>query len=191
MENVLRVKSRVEFRSWLEENAATSRECWVEVKRGKPDGAGGLFYLDAVEEALCFGWIDSTQKPVGKVRLQRFSPRKKDGLWTEQNKERARRLERLGLLTDAGRAVLPDLKPRSFKPDPAVVLDLKAARVWAAFCRFPALYRRIRLYNLGYCRARLPGQYPKALAHLVAETKRGRTYGNWDDYGRLTEDECK
>ena len=188
MENVLQVASRGEFRAWLEANAATERECWVEVRRGRPCGEGVLWYLDAVEEALCFGWIDSTHKPINGVRLQRFSPRKKNGLWTEQNKARVRRLERLGRMTDAGRAVLPEMNPRAFKPDPGVVTALKAARVWAEFQTFPPLYRRIRLYNLAFCKKRLPEQYEKALARLIAETKRGRIYGNWDDYGRLSEE---
>ena len=109
MENVLDIKNRREFRAWLEKNGNTACECWLELKRGRPLDDNSLWYLDAVEEALCFGWIDSTFKKVGGVTLQRFSPRKKNGLWTEKNKERVRRLERLGLMTDAGREVLPDM----------------------------------------------------------------------------------
>lgn len=45
---------------WLAENAVAAGECWVEVKRGRVTPEGRLWYLDAVEEALCFGWIDST-----------------------------------------------------------------------------------------------------------------------------------
>ena len=64
-----------------------------------------LWYLDAVEEALCFGWIDSTVKTIDGVTLQRFGKRVKNSQWTELNKERCRRLEALGLMTDSGRAV--------------------------------------------------------------------------------------
>jgi len=55
-----------------------------------------------VEEALCFGWIDNTLSLIEGARMQRFSPGRKNSLWTELNKERVRRLERLGLMTDSG-----------------------------------------------------------------------------------------
>ena len=75
-------------------NHASARECWLEVKRGRLDTPGVFYYLDAVEEALCFGWIDSTQKRIGDRMMQRFSPRRKGSPWSELNKERVRRLER-------------------------------------------------------------------------------------------------
>ena len=106
MGNILNVSNRQEFRSWLMEHAAHELECWVNVKRGKPADPEVFYYLDAVEEALCFGWIDSTQMLIDGKRMQRFGPRKKNSPWTELNKERVRRLEKLGLMTDAGRAAL-------------------------------------------------------------------------------------
>lgn len=74
---ILDIKDRQAFRAWLSENSAVEGECWLSLKRGRPTDDGALSYLDAVEEALCFGWIDSTQKVIGGVRLQRFSPRQK------------------------------------------------------------------------------------------------------------------
>ena len=189
MNNLLPIASRREFRAWLSLHHSDETECWVKVRRGRPTGEPCLWYLDAVEEALCFGWIDSTVKPVDGVTLQRFSPRKKNALWTELNKERVRRLERLGLMTDAGRAVLPPMGPRSFRVDPEVEKALKRARVWTQFRRFPPLYQRVRAYNLWFYKTRLPEQYEAALAHLIEETKKGRTFGRWNDYGRLTEGE--
>jgi uncharacterized protein YdeI (YjbR/CyaY-like superfamily) len=59
-ENVLPVKNRIEFRQWLTLHASKETECWITVKRGKPIDPDVFYYLDAVEEALCFGWIDST-----------------------------------------------------------------------------------------------------------------------------------
>ena len=115
--NILSVTCREQFREWLTLHAAEESECWVAVKRGKPVEPDSFYYIDAVEEALCFGWIDSIQKPINGVRMQRFSPRKKNSPWTELNKERVRRLERLGLMTDAGRAVLPAMGARSFRFD--------------------------------------------------------------------------
>ena len=79
------------------------------MKKGKPTDTKHFWYIDAVEEALCFGWTDSSQKVIEGVRYQRFSPRRKGSVWTELNKERVRRLERLNLMTDAGRSILPNM----------------------------------------------------------------------------------
>ncbi len=185
--NVLEADSRQRFRNWLVAHHATEAECWVAVRRGRPADDGSFYYLDAVEEALCFGWIDSIQKEIGGVRLQRFSPRKPQSPWTELNKERVRRLEALGLMTDAGRAVLPAMGPRSFRMDPDVERALKDARCWAAFRRFPSLYQRVRAYNVAIYKRRNPQQYARGLENLIAHTKRGEMYGEWNDYGRLLE----
>lgn len=109
MKNILDIRDRDDFREWLRNNSATEKECWIAVKRGKTPPEDALWYLDAVEEALCFGWIDSTLKKVDDVSLQRFGPRSKSGQWTELNKERCRRLEKLGQMTDRGRIACPDL----------------------------------------------------------------------------------
>lgn len=180
---LLPVKDREEFRQWLAEHAATEKECWVHVEKGEPSDTEHLWYLDAVEEALCFGWIDSTF--LGAGSLQRFSPRQKNSPWTELNKERVRRLEKLGRMTEAGRAVLPPMGPRSFRMDADVEDALKKARVWSAFRRFPPLYQRVRAYNVAFLKKRDPEGYRRALDRLIRETKAGRMYGSWNDYGRL------
>lgn len=187
--NILNIGDRQAFRSWLTEHSLTESECWLVLKRGRPTDDGAFYYLDAVEEALCFGWIDSTQKVIDGTRCQRFSPRKKNSPWTELNKERVRRLERLGLMTDRGRAVLPPMGKRSFKISPALEQALKEARVWSRFKRFPPLYQRVRAYNIQFFQKRDKAMYDRALAHLIAETKQGRMYGEWNDCGRLTEEE--
>ena len=179
------VADRHAFRSWLEQHHADEPDCWVAVKRGKPTGDGAFWYLDAVEEALCFGWIDSIHKEIGGTRMQRFGPRKPKSPWTELNKERVRRLEKLGLMTDAGRAVLPAMGPRSFRMDPDVAAALKAARCWSKFKSFPPLYQRVRTYNVAFYKTRDPEAYERALANLIAYTKRGEMFGEWNDYGRL------
>ncbi len=180
--NVLTIKSRIEFRAWLEKYSDKESECWIALKRGKPENDGKLYYLDAVEEALCFGWIDSTQKLIDGVRYNRFSPRRKVGLWTELNKERVRRLEKLGLMTEAGRSVLPDM---TFKPDADVVAALKEAGVWETFIKFHPLYQRVRLYNVAFYKRFGEADYLRTLNHLIDETRKGKMYGEWSDYGRL------
>ena len=183
------VRDRQAFRAWLEANHASAPECWLDVRRGRPvyegEGADVFWYLDAVEEALCFGWVDSVHKEVDGVRLQRFSPRKPRSPWTELNKERVRRLERLGLMTDAGRAVLPKMGPRSFRVDADLERALKDARCWSKFRSFPALYQRVRAYNVTFYKTRDEGAYARGVENLIAHTRRGEMYGEWNDYGRL------
>lgn len=181
------IADRHAFRQWLMSNHATAGEVWVCVRRGRPDSGSSFWYLDAVEEALCFGWIDSTHKLIDGRRMQRFSPRRKNSPWTELNKERVRRLERLGLMTDAGRKVLPPIGERSFSFDPDIVAALKAARVWTRFRAFPPLYQRVRAYNVSFYKKRDQQLYRQALQHLIDETRKGRMFGEWDDYGRLSE----
>lgn len=179
------VRNRSEFRAWLEANCQSETECYLRLKRGRPVDDGVTFwYLDAVEEALCFGWIDSTIRSIDGVAWQRFGPRKPKSPWTELNKERVRRLEKLGLMTDEGRRVLPPMGPRSFRIDPDIERVLKDARCWAKFKRFPALYQRIRAYNTAFHKED-SAVYERNLANLIAHTKKGELYGEWNDYGRL------
>lgn len=152
--NILTAENRAEFRHWLSTHCSVEAECWVMVKRGKPEADDVFYYIDAVEEALCFGWIDSTHKLIDGVRMQRFTPRKKNSPWTELNKERIRRLEKLGLMTDAGRAVLPPMGVRSFKVDSDIEAAMKKARVWSKYRSFPPLYQRIRAYNVAFYKKR-------------------------------------
>ena len=106
IQNLLDVKSRKELRDWLLRNHDKESECWIVVKRGRPVDDETFWYIDAVEEALCFGWIDSTTKKISDdATAQRLCPRRPRSNWSELNKERCRRMERLGLMTDAGRAV--------------------------------------------------------------------------------------
>lgn len=95
---------RSELRAWLENNHSIEKECWVVMSRGKNPPAGVLPYLEVVEEALCFGWIDSTLKRLPDGNLaQRLSPRRKKSHWTQLNIERCLELEERGLMTEAGR----------------------------------------------------------------------------------------
>ena len=104
---LLEFAQRIQLRQWLMENHASAKECWVVMSRSKNPPAEVLPYLDVVEEALCFGWIDSTLKKLPDGRLaQRLSPRRKKSHWTELNKQRCQELEDRGLMTQAGRDAL-------------------------------------------------------------------------------------
>ena len=88
--NLLNIKSRDELREWLMQNHDKETECWVVVKRGRPVDDGTFWYVDAVEEAMCFGWIDSTTKKLADgVTAQRLCPRKPRSNWSELKRKGA------------------------------------------------------------------------------------------------------
>lgn len=183
-QNILVIKSRSDFREWLIKNSPTEKECWIAVKRGKTPPEDSLWYLDAVEEALCFGWIDSTVKTMDGVTLQRFGPRTKNGIWTELNKERCRRLERFGLMTERGRAVCPDLNAK-FVIIPEIVEIFKAhPKAWSNFQLFPKLYQRVRIDNIQR-KIKINDLFKRRLQKLIEASERGEMIGNWHDCGRL------
>ena len=186
--NLLPITCREQLRQWLENHCEVETECWVTVKRGRPKDPDTFWYLDAVEEALCFGWIDSTTKKLSDVcTIQRLTPRRKNSVWSELNKERCRRLERLGRMADAGRAVLPDMTDAGFVVDKEILEALKADPVvWANFQSFPALYQRVRIDTIQINRRmRRPELFQQRLTKFLDNTRRGIMYGEWNDYGRL------
>lgn len=184
---MLEAGSRTELREWLMRNHHTETECWVVVKRGRPKDDGTFWYIDAVEEALCFGWIDSTTKRMNDNRTaQKLCPRKAGSNWSELNKERCRRMERLGLMTDAGRAVLPDMSDRGFQIDGEILQALQSEPVvWDNFCRQPDLYRRIRIDTIQINKKRRPEMFKSRLDKFIQNTRAGILYGEWNDNGRL------
>ena len=103
--NLLHFENRSELRQWLMENHNIESCCWVVTYRGKcaPEWPA-VPYVEVVEEALCFGWIDSTLKRLPDGRLvQRLSPRRPKSHWTQLNIDRCAEFEARGLMTDAGR----------------------------------------------------------------------------------------
>jgi uncharacterized protein YdeI (YjbR/CyaY-like superfamily) len=101
---------REAWRAWLAQNHATATEMWL-VFFKKHTGKPGLTYIEALEEALCFGWIDGILKRIdGQKHTIRFSPRTKKSIWSEQNKGRVRRLIRERRMTDAGLAKIKEAK---------------------------------------------------------------------------------
>lgn len=103
----LYVTTRGQFREWLHKHHASSREIWL-VQYKKATGKPTLPFEQALEEAICFGWIDSYMKRIDDERYAtRFSPRRPRSNWTETNRARARRMIALGKMTEAGLARLP------------------------------------------------------------------------------------
>lgn len=182
--NILDCKNDYEFRQWLGENHKKEKECWIVCRRGKPKKEE-FSYIDAVYTALSFGWIDSTYGVVDGVRMQRFSPRRKNSHWSELNKERCRWLIRHDLMTPSGLEILPDLD-EEFKIDEDILQALKKdGKTWRNFNDFPDLYKRIKIANIQKERKNKE-IFNKKLNNFLKITKSGKMQGNWNDYGRLT-----
>jgi uncharacterized protein YdeI (YjbR/CyaY-like superfamily) len=103
----LYVLNRDEWRHWLAKHHQTEREVWLRFYK-KGSGKTGVTYDAAVEEALCFGWIDSlVQRIDDACYAQKFTPRKPNSVWSTSNKLRARQMIREGKMVEAGRLTLP------------------------------------------------------------------------------------
>ena len=110
MRDAVTPRSRAAWRQWLETNHAQRQEVWL-VFYKKGTGKPSLSYDDAVEEALCFGWIDGIKKRIDDERYtHRFSPRTAKSKWSAPNKRRIAKLERAGLIAPAGRAAIDAAK---------------------------------------------------------------------------------
>lgn len=104
-------QSAEEWRAWLTDNHATATEVWVGMFK-KHSGRVGLTYPEAVEQALCFGWIDGVMNRVDGDRIrQRFTPRKSGSTWSNINIAKVADLEERGLMTEAGRAAFEARRP--------------------------------------------------------------------------------
>ncbi len=103
-------RDREEWRQWLEKNHVTSRGVWL-ISYKQQAGQPFVAYADAVEEALCFGWIDSRPNVLDEERYARFfSPRKPKSPWSRLNKQRIEKLIEQGLMTGAGLVVIEAAK---------------------------------------------------------------------------------
>lgn len=188
LKNLVDLKNRQELRDWLNKNHKIEKECWVIVNRGKPKTDDEFLYLDLVEEAMCFGWIDSTCKKIAEgMTAQRISPRRKNSSWTELNKERCRRLQKIGLMTKAGLAILPDLSIEAFEIDEDIIDAIKEDPiVWDHFNQLPELYKRIKIDNIQSYKKQ-KDLYEKRLRKFIDSTREGTMYGDWNDNGRLVD----
>ena len=142
--------TREEWREWLEKNYDRVKEIWLLYPK-KSSGKTRVAYADAVEEALCFGWIDGIVKPIDEtVYAQRFTPRRAGTNWSELNRKRYARLLREGLLTDAGKAKPPNERGRAATPaeisdkvPPYISKAFRAAEpAWTNFRKLAPGYRR-------------------------------------------------
>ncbi|MBR1944540.1 MAG: thymidylate synthase [Alphaproteobacteria bacterium] len=183
---ILNINNRQDFRKWLIDNSTNINECWLVIQKCNPNMQNNntINYLDAVEEALCFGWIDGIHKTVTNIgHLQRFSPRKNNSYWSELNKERCKRLDKLGLMTEQGRKALSYAKPFVISED-IMQLFCNDAELKSKFDSFPLLYQRVRISNIQRHQNNTE-VYNRIIHYFIMKTKQGKMYGQWNDYGRL------
>jgi uncharacterized protein YdeI (YjbR/CyaY-like superfamily) len=176
------------WRSWLKKNHGTAREIWL-IYYKKHSSKPRISYNDAVDEAICFGWIDSTVKTLDQDRYcQRFSPRKKGSPVSELNKHRAIRLIREKRMTPAGLGSLEGTLRGGAKLHQGRIKHLEPLRVpayvkealvkgkaWKNFQRFPLAYQRIRV---GWITGTLKKDVRKTrLDYFVKMTARNKRFG--------------
>ncbi len=187
----LYVANRKEWRSWLSKHRDSKKEIWL-VYYNKQSGKPRIPYNEAVEEALCYGWIDSTVKKIDTDRFaQRFTPRRPNSGLSEMNKERIRRLIKKKKMTKAGLAAIEHVfgknslgakqTHRTMKAEFTIPSDilktLKATpRVWKNFQRFPASYKRIRIGWIAAAKHR-PEIFKQRLRYFLKMTTLNKRFG--------------
>lgn len=176
---------RQEWRKWLMEHYETEDEIWF-VFPSKASGEAALLYNDAVEEALCFGWIDSTTGKLDETHgIRRFSPRRKGSAYSRPNIERLIWLDQQGLILPKIRESIVDLinTPYVFPTD---IIDLikKDAQAWHNYQNFTESYKRIRIAYIDDAR-RLPKEFDKRLQNFINKTRENKLivgFGGIDKY---------
>jgi uncharacterized protein YdeI (YjbR/CyaY-like superfamily) len=147
------LESASEFRTWLEGNHDGSQELWIGFYKTSASKRG-ITYSEAVDQALCFGWIDAVRKRIDDDRyVIRFTPRKSHSKWSKVNLERVAELKKLGRMTPAGLKAFEEREKDASNTysyeddqqlDPALEKQLRAnARAWDFFQAQPPGYRKI------------------------------------------------
>ncbi len=185
MKELFYTADRGEWRRYLEERFETSDEIWF-VFPTKDSGEAGLSYNDAVEEALCFGWIDGRAGRLDeKHHIRRFTPRRKGSPYSRPNIERLIRLDEEGLIHPKIReSVLPVIRAQFVYPED-IIDELKSDPVvWENYLKFEEPYRRIRVAYIEAARHR-PEEFRKRLCSFIDKTRRGKLisgYGGIEKY---------
>jgi len=173
----LHAATRTEWRDWLAKNFDTQKEIWL-VFPTKASGLPRIAYNDAVEEALCFGWIDSTVRKLdGHATAQRFTPRKSGSVYSQSNVERLRWLANQDLVHPSVKAAVKKVLAEKFVfPTDIMHAIKKDAIAWRNFKRFSDSYLRIRVAYVDGARKR-PQEFAKRLANLIKKTRENKQIG--------------
>lgn len=175
-----------DFRDWLDANHASVAELWLGFYK-KGSGRSGITYAEALDEALCFGWIDGLKKRVDDLRFkQRFTPRKPESNWSRINIGHVKRLTQAGRMKPAGEKAFAariaaktgvysfENKPRALSP--ALQQEFASEKsAWAFFQQQPPGYRRVAAFWV--MSAKQEATRLRRLARLIADSKTGRRMG--------------
>lgn len=168
MDNLLEFASRQEFRTWLSAHGQSGEGVWLLF--GKAGGPKTIRAAEALEEALCFGWIDGQMRSLDGQRYKKyFSRRRENSKWSEKNKALARSLEERGLMTDFGRQKIQEAKRNGQwdAPGPAAVTEEQIAALSALLKDYEPAWTNFQA---------MPPSVKKtyARAYLDAKTEAGR-----------------
>ena len=176
MSDILEFADRAAFRAWLQEHCLSSAGVWL--RFGKPGGPKTLKAEEALEEALCFGWIDGQMQRIdNKTYKKYFSLRREQSKWSEKNKALVQRLEEQGLMTDFGRKKIEEAKQNGQwdAPKPTAVIEEQIAALSAllegyepAFTNFQAMPLSVRkTYTRAYFDAKTDAGRERRIAWMV------------------------
>lgn len=182
LSKTLYVTERKAWRSWLANNHGKENEIWLIYCR-KSSGEPRISYNDAVEEALCYGWIDSIVKHIDDERFaQRFSPRKPTSKLSQMNRERIRQLIAKKKMTKAGLAAVAHVFDPVDEGEFIIPRDIlealkKDKQAWYNFQRLPTSYKRIRIAYIEHARKRGAQQFHKRLHNFIRLTAKNQCFG--------------
>jgi uncharacterized protein YdeI (YjbR/CyaY-like superfamily) len=173
----LYITHREDWRGWLKKYYKTETEIWL-IYPKKATGKPRIEYNDAVEEALCFGWIDSIVKKLDEDHtVQRFSPRKPKAKYSQANIERLRYLVAKKKVVKEVAATVKDVLNEKFVIPNDILKALKANKnAWQNFGKFSDSYKRIRIAYIDGARKR-PEEFRKRLRHFIEMTEKNKVLG--------------
>ena len=183
--NVVYFHSRLEWRDWLSHHFETDSEVWFTFPT-IDSGEVGITYNDAVEEALCFGWIDGVTGSLDeKHNLRRFTPRRKDSPYSRLNIERLIYLESRGLIHPKLEKEIKKVISVPFVfPKDIIQAMKKDKEAWENYQSFSDSYKRIRVAYIDAARNRHE-EFKKRLDNFIKKTKENKIitgYGGTDKY---------
>jgi len=176
---------RKEWREWLEENFETENDIWLEYPMKKTNKKR-ILYNDAVEEALCFGWIDSTVKSLNEnTSIQRFCRRRKNSTFSQPNIERLKWLFENNLIHCSIKNDVLKIVQQNFTFPKDIIAKLESDKViWENYQNFTEPYKRIRIAYIASARKR-PDEFEKRLNSFISKTKQNKIikgFGGIDKY---------
>jgi uncharacterized protein YdeI (YjbR/CyaY-like superfamily) len=174
-ENKIRYfENREDWRTWLTDNFDTAREIWF-VFPHKSSSKKSILYNDAVEEALCFEWIDSTIKSLdNEHKIQRFTPRNPKSAYSQANKERLKRLLENKMIHPRFEDKIQKVLSEPFIFPNHIIDRLKEDKtVWKNYQHFSDTYKRIRIAYIEAARQR-PEEFEKRFNHFIGKTKENK-----------------